>query len=110
MEFILPVKYRLGLPVYPAAGPCETCGSPSDEFGDHAIASCSATGDKIRRHDILRNRLFDAASAALLAPRKEVRGLDLASQQKPGDVVISNWELSPGSTKTAFDVTVASPR
>ena len=78
-------------------------------FGNHAIASCSATGDKIRRHDILRNRLFDAASAALLAPRKEVRGLDLASQQKPGDVVISNWELSPGSTRTAFDVTVASP-
>ena len=36
-EYIAGVKYRLGLPVYPVAGPCVVCHRPSNQFGDHSI-------------------------------------------------------------------------
>ena len=36
-EFIVAVKYRLGVRVYTETGPCTACGDDSDAYGDHAV-------------------------------------------------------------------------
>ena len=111
--FTYACKYRLGLPVYQTDKPaCSACvREPSDRMGDHAIAACVATGDRIRRHDLLRDRIFDTASAAVLAPRKEVRGLcEDRPERRPGDIVVQRWTGSPAQYEsTAFDIMVTSP-
>ena len=56
-EFRFTIMYRLGIPVYPAEGPCPACHSLSDKFGDHAI-SCGTQGERIARHNSLRDALF----------------------------------------------------
>ena len=55
-EWIISVKYRLGLPVFSTAGACPACHSFSDKEGDHAI-SCGQEGERIARHNHLRDTL-----------------------------------------------------
>ena len=38
VEFIVTVKYRLGIPIYSTTGQCPACRDVSDEHGDHAIS------------------------------------------------------------------------
>ena len=40
-------------------------------MGDHHVG-CGGNGDRIHKHDSLRDVLFSAAQSAALAPRKEV--------------------------------------
>ena len=107
--FTTATRYRLGLPVFSADGPCSACNGQSDKFGDHAVAACKTYGDRIRRHNLIRDAVFSAASSALLAPRKEERGLVEQGAGRPGDITIRGWGLSGGIAITAFDVTVTSP-
>ena len=107
--FSTALKYRLGSPIFPNDGDCGMCGKASDMMGDHAISACSGNGDKSRRHDLVRDAIFQAASAAALAPRREERGLISGRDARPGDITINGWSRSGGKPKTAFDVTVASP-
>ena len=51
-EFILVVKYRLGLAIYNRAGPCPACLRPNDTLGDHTM-SCGTGGERISRHNHL---------------------------------------------------------
>ena len=73
-EFIPVVKYRLGIPVYSTSGLCPACSAPSDRMGDHSLG-CRTTGDRIARHNMLRDVLFEAAASADLGPSKEERHL-----------------------------------
>ena len=107
-EFVMAVKYRMGLPVFPSDSLCTFCGKESDIFGDHAISACHTSGGIIRRHDLLRDAVFDTAYAALLRPKKEERNL-LNDDSRPGDITIRGWARSRGKEKTAFDITVVSP-
>ena len=104
-EFRLAAQYRLGLPVYDDASPCPSCTRPSDIFGDHAI-SCATDGERIFRHDRLRDAIYDAASSAALAPKREAPHLFPDSTDRPGDVFIPSWRNGRGA---ALDVTVTSP-
>ena len=107
--FTTALKYRLGSPIFPKDGPCSMCGNASDMMGDHAISACNSNGSKTRRHNLVRDALFQAASAASLAPRKEEPGLISGLDARPGDITINGWSRSGGKPKTAFDVTVVSP-
>ena len=107
--FTLALKYRLGCPIYPQDSRCGACSVPADEFGDHAVASCSTGGDKIRRHNIIRNALVQAATSACLSPKLEEPNLLDRSAARPGDFTVNCWLRSAGKPKTAFDVTVTSP-
>ena len=62
-EFVLVARYRLGLQLYGRAGPCPSCLRPNDTMGDHAM-SCGVGGERISRHNHLRDALFDTAVAA----------------------------------------------
>ena len=98
------LRYRLGVQVYSSEGPCSACGKPSDKMGDHALA-CARREDRIARHNLLRDLIFEAASSASLAPAKEERHLLPGTAARPGDVFIRRWA---DGKDAALDVTVTS--
>ena len=104
-EFRAAVLYRLGAPVYAEEGPCPACSVFSDSRGDHAI-SCGSQGERISRHDRLRDALFHTAVSAQLGPVKEERALLPGAEQRPADVLIPSWS---GGRDTALDVTMVNP-
>ena len=89
-EFTLVVKYRLGLPVYDSAGPCPACLRHSDVFGDHALC-CGSGGERISRHNALRDALYETAVAAGLGPTKEGRFLLPGNDRRPADILVPHW-------------------
>ena len=104
-EFRYSVLYRLGAPIYPSAGPCPACKRDSDRYGDRAIV-CGSHGERIARHNQLRDAIYQVAASANLAPRKEENALLPGTNARPADVFIPNWT---GGRDTALDVTVVSP-
>ena len=104
-EFVAALRYRLGHPVYARDGPCPACGRPSDRFGDHSM-NCAWHGERIARHNWLRDELYNTAVAASLGPTREGRALLPDSGGKPADVFIPHWT---GGKDTALDVTVVNP-
>ena len=62
-EFVVAVKFRLGLNIYDKAGKCPSCGKESDELGDHGMV-CGTGGESISRHNALRDAIFDTAASA----------------------------------------------
>ena len=104
-EWITSAKYRLGCSVFTADGPCSACSRPSDKEGDHAI-SCGSDGERISRHNHLRDHLYNTCVMAALGPTKEDRALIPGSEARPADVLIPNWT---SGKDTALDVTVVNP-
>ena len=104
-EFIPVVKYRLGVPVYSSAGLCPACSCPSDRMGDHSLG-CGKTSDRIARHNMLRDVLFETAASADLAPSREEKYLLPGTVARPGDVTIRRWVNGKDG---AIDVTVTGP-
>ena len=104
-EFVVAAKFRLGMPVYNSAGSCPACGRHSDMMGDHGMV-CGTGGERIARHNALRDALHDTAAAAGLAPQKEGRALLPGNNQRPADIFIPRWA---GGRDAALDVTVTHP-
>ena len=104
-EFVPILKYRLGIPVYTTSGTCPACSSPSDRMGDHSLG-CIKTNDRIARHNLLRDVIFETAASADLAPTKEEKHLLPGTIARPGDVTIRRWVKGKDG---AIDVTVTSP-
>ena len=104
-EFVLATKYRLGLALYSRPGPCPACLRLSDVHGDHAMSSGTG-GERIARHNHLRDALYEMAVSAGLAPTKEGRFLLPGDDRRPADVFIPYWA---GGRDTALDVTVVNP-
>ena len=104
-EFSVSVRYRLGCAVFPTSGQCPACHLNSDKEGDHAI-SCGSQGERIARHNHLRDALFHTAVSAALGPTREDRALIPGSDARPADVLIPN---RTGGRDTALDVTVVNP-
>ena len=104
-DFVIMARYRLGASIYKQPGLCPACDRPSDIFGDHAV-SCGHEGDRIARHDHLRDAIFTQAAEAMLAPKKEERNLLNDTDARPADVLIPCWI---DSKDAALDVTVTNP-
>ena len=105
LEFTMVMRYRLGMDIYAKEGQCPACGHHSDRLGDHAMC-CGTGGERIARHDRLRDAIFHTAVSAALGPTKEERGLIPGGQRRPGDVFVPCWS---GGRDTALDVTVVCP-
>ena len=103
-EFRTSVLYRLGEPLFRSDGACEGCGRHSDKLGDHAIA-CASQGERIARHNHLRNAIFHTAVSASLAPLREERALLPGIEQRPADVLLPNFS---GGLHCCVDVCVVS--
>ena len=104
-EFTASVKYRLGLKVYPFSGKCIACGQNSDKFGDHSVG-CVSEGERIFRHNVIRDALHMTATQASLSPAKEQSALLPGSAEKPADIYIPGWA---NGRDAALDVSVVSP-
>ena len=77
----------------------------SDILGDHAI-SCGIGGERIARHNHVRDAVFQTAVQAGLGPVREPAGLLPGSDDRPADVLIPFWT---NGQDTAWDVTVVNP-
>lgn len=94
-----------GASVYETAGPCPACQRPSDVQGDHALC-CANQGERISRHNHLRDTLYHTEVDAALGPAREGRFLLPGNDRRPADVFIPNWT---GGLDSALDVTVTHP-
>ena len=103
-EFRVMSQYRLGMKVFRSSGPCSACSSFSDCYGDHAIA-CASEGERISRHNLLRDCIFQLASQAALSPVREERAMIPGSNCRPADVYLRAWA---NGKDAALDVTVVS--
>jgi hypothetical protein len=101
-EFVMALKYRLGVPIYASQGPCPACLRLSDRHGDHALC-CGTGGERISRHNSLRDAFFDVAVSAGLSPTKEGRFLLPGVDRRPADVLLPHWEAG---LDAALDITV----
>ena len=89
-EFRLCLQYWLGLQMVEEGARCSICQVLADPLGDHQVG-CGGNGDRIHRHDSVRDALFSAAQTAALAPRKEVPSLIPGTSSRPADVYLPNW-------------------
>ena len=83
---------------------CLICLRAVNQFGDHQVG-CGGNGDRIHRHDSIRDALFSAAQTAALAPRKEVLSLIPSTRSRPADIFFPIWQRGQPA---ALDVTVIS--
>ena len=67
---------------------------------------CGGNGDRISRHNNIRDVLFSAAQSAALGPRKEAPGITPNSSARPADILLPNWSRG---RQAALDVSVISP-
>ena len=105
IEFVFAAKYRLGCQVYDHDGPCPACYQASDKYGDHALC-CGHWGERIARHNDIRDHIFKLAGSAVLNPVKEGRFLLPGNDCRPADVLLPNWAAGRDA---ALDITVINP-
>ena len=104
-EFRSCLAYWLGVPLHNDHFVCPECHNTADPFGDHQIG-CGGNGDRISRHNAIRDIIFSAAQSAALGPSKETPGLVSQSSSRPADVLLPNWS---NGRPAALDVHVISP-
>ncbi len=104
-EFNSCLKYWLGIPLHSAPHLCPACRTSADEYGDHQVG-CGGNGDRITRHNAVRDVIFSAAQSAALGPSREAQGLIPESLSRPADVFLPTWQ---GGRPAALDVHVISP-
>ena len=80
-EFVIAVKYRLWVLVFSEADQCPACNHHSDVLGDHAI-SCGNQGERIARHDSLRDAIYVVNQTACLG-----RTGPCCQAQRPGQLM-----------------------
>ena len=101
------LRYWLGVPLYGSERPCQYvhCRGQADTFGHHQVG-CGGDGDRIYRHNLLRDALYSVARISALGPLKEVPGLIPGSLSRPADLYLPYWRRG---RPAAMDVTVVSP-
>jgi len=105
-EFQFAVAYRIGLPVNLSKNYCSmlNCSKIVDKFGDHALL-CGYGGDRIYRHNALRDTIFHMLRKVGYDAKLEKRGLLSDSDEKPGDIFVHTFD---SGRPEALDVTVSS--
>ena len=68
---------------------CPVCHSVAGPFGDHQVG-CGGNGDRIYRHDALRDAVFSTAQTVALVPKREMPSLIPDTQRHPADVFLPN--------------------
>ena len=105
-DFSTAVRLRLGLPQHATSHICPSCRKEfCDILGHHAL-SCSSDGDRIHRHNAIRDDVRDSCRRAQLNPRREPRHLLEESGEKPADVWLPTFDMG---REAALDVVCTSP-
>ena len=102
-EFRLCLQYWPGLRMVEEGTRCPVCQVVADPFGDYQVG-CGKNGDRIDRHNSLRDALYSAAQFAALAPRRDVPSLIPRSRSRPADIYLPNcMEEGPASSLRCYD-------
>ena len=105
-EFRVLLRHTLGLPIYSAPRTCPSCNCARlDIWGCHSLI-CGSGGDRISRHNAVRDALYHIAAAAAFCPVLETGHSIPDSQRRPGDITVPNWSRG---RQAAIDVTITSP-
>ena len=112
-EFVEEIRSRLCIQICPNDKWCPLCDAIFDTHARHA-RTCNAGGDRVMRHNALRNFIFRFAQQAGLSPELERPGLLIPSlpdegkqnARRPADVYLPRW--SRGSP-AALDFAVTAP-
>ncbi len=79
-EFRCCLQYWLGLRMTEEGATCPICQGAADAYGDHQVG-CGGNGDRIHRHDSIRDAIFSAAQSAAAAQQTSAsqtgRGVNL---------------------------------
>ena len=98
------LRWWLGLPILPTGltlPGCPLCQEPVDPFGDHFVC-CDQSGST-RRHNALRDAIFDALVRSSIPAAKEQ---SCNGRQRPADILLLAWERG---RDVAVDLTVTHP-
>ena len=98
MPFLMAMKFN-------QAGPCPACLQHSDCYDDHALC-CGHWGERITRHNSIRDHVHQMAAAAVLNPVKEGRFILPGNDRRPADIFLPNWAEGRDA---ALDVMVINP-
>ena len=113
--FVVALRRRLRMAVFSAESYCPLCGDIMDIWGDHCL-SCPCAGDRVVRHNAVRDVIYNDCREAGLAVEREKPGLlpprsaeeDLpatSSSRRPADV----WQArGPSGASEAWDFSVRS--
>ena len=105
-EWVISMKRWLGVPFFNSEHLCCACKNEAmDVFAIHASV-CPVSGDRIKRHNAIRDCFFDSCSAACWGPIKEKPFLLPGSSEKPADILIPNYS---GGKDLAIDFAVTCP-
>ena len=106
LEWSICMKRWLGMPIFNQDHLCSACHMHSmDVFGHHA-AVCPTKGDRIRRHNVLRDIIYDFCSIASWGPKKETPHIFPSSSERPADIFVPNYSLGKD---LVLDVAVTCP-
>ena len=103
-EFRCCLRYWLGVPLHSSSYSCPECHGIADPHGDHQVG-CDGNGDRISRHNAIRDVLFSAAKSDALAPSREMPYLP-NSLSRPADILLPTWSRG---RPAALDVHIISP-
>ena len=100
------MKRWLGMPIFNQDHLCSACHMHSmDAFGHHTSV-CPTKGDRIRRHNVLRDIIYDFCSIASWGPKKETPHIFPSSSERPADIFVPNYSLGKD---LVLDVAVTCP-
>jgi hypothetical protein len=103
-EFSTALRYRLGVTVQVEGDKCPKCKTATlDKGGKHSV-NCSSSGDRIQRHDAVRNSIAAFCRVAMLSPQVE-HGAG-PGRERPDDIFIPFWHAGKAA---AVDVSFTNP-
>ena len=105
--FRVMIQRQPRVPIFGCEFHCPQCDDVMDRFGDHCLV-CSCGGDRTKRHNLIRNNVFQFCVSANLNPKLERPGLiqprplcgssqengataDNNSNRRPADVYLPRW-------------------
>ena len=86
-------------------GPVLSVSSPVTDMVTMPLC-CGTGGERITKHNVLRDHLHQLAASAALSPTKDSRFLLPGQDRRPADVFIPSWA---GGMDAALDITVVNP-
>jgi hypothetical protein len=104
-DFIMLVHWWLNEDIYSREDNCPSCKTNKvDKKGRHSLL-CKTSGDRIARHNALRDTIKELCQHAQLKPEIEKDGL-MTGKKRPADVYIPSWT---DGVPLALDIAVSHP-
>ena len=98
-------RWWIGADVNTEESECPFCHQHQDKSGHHATV-CNTNGERISRHNAIRDVIYGMASQAALSPQLEKQYILPGTQMKPADLYTPTWSAGK---PLAIDISVVSP-